>query len=72
MSFPLFPFAYALAELSPLIARWIGGEQGEKMARQAVGLAQSMTGEKDPVKVLGSLKGDPKLRAKFQQALLPI
>lgn len=70
MSFPLFPFAYALAELSPIIGRWLGGEQGEKAARQAVGLAQSLTGEKDPLNVIGSLKGDPKLLAKFQQALL--
>lgn len=70
MVFPLFPFAYALAELSPIIGRWLGGEQGEKAARQSVGIAQSLTGEKDPLKVIESLKGDSKLLAKFQQALL--
>lgn len=70
MAFPLFPFAYALAELSPIIGRWMGGEQGEKVAHQAVGIAQALTGEKDPSKVIGSLKGDPKLMAKFQRALM--
>jgi len=69
MSFSVFPFAYALAELSPVIARWIGGEQGEKVAHRAVDLAQAITGEKEPLKMLGSLKGDPKLLAKFQRAL---
>lgn len=70
MTFPLFSFVSALAELSPVIARWIGGEQGEKMAHHAVGVAQALTGEKDPSKVIGSLKGDPKLLAKFQHSLM--
>lgn len=70
MSLALFPFAYALAELAPIIGRWINGEQGEKVAQQAIGIAQLVTGEKDQRKVIGSLKADPALLAKFQQALL--
>ena len=70
MNFSVFPFAYALAEFSPILARWIGGEKGEKMAHQAVGLAQSLTGEKELMNVIGSLKADPKLLAKFQEALM--
>jgi len=70
MNFSIFPFAYALAELSPILARWIGGEQGEKAAHQAVGIAQALTGEKESSKVIGSLKGDPMLLAKFQEALM--
>lgn len=70
MGISIVPLVHALAELSPVLARWIGGEQGEKVAHQAVGMAQSITGETDPLKVIGSLKGDPKLLAKFQQALL--
>lgn len=65
-----FSIAYALAELSPLLARWLGGENGEKMAQKAVNIAQSITGEKDVSKVIGSLKGDPQLLAKFQEALM--
>lgn len=70
MNFSVFPFVSALAELSPILGRWIGGEQGEKVAHQAINLAQSITGEQDPLKVLGSLKGDPELLRKFQQALM--
>lgn len=70
MSFSLFPFAYALAEISPLLTRWIGGEQGEKAAQQAVSIAHSLTGEKEPVKVLGALKGDPQILTKFQEAVM--
>jgi hypothetical protein len=70
MSFSVFPFAYALAEFSPLLARWIGGEQGERAAHQAVSIAQSITGEKESLKVIGSLKGDPQLLAKFQESLM--
>ena len=70
MSFSLFPFAHALAELSPMLARWLGGEQGEKVAQKAVHLAQRITGEKEFENVIGSLKRDPKVLLKFHQALL--
>jgi hypothetical protein len=70
MSFSLFSFAHALGEFSPLLARWLGGDMSEKAAHQAVSLAHTLTGEKDPVKILRTLKEDPLLLAKFQQALL--
>jgi hypothetical protein len=70
MSFSLFPFAYALAEFSPLLGRWLGGEQGEKVAKHAVEVAQSLTGAKNPQDVLESLKKDPKLLLEFQHSLL--
>lgn len=72
MSFPLFTLAHALTEFAPLIARLIGSEKGEKMAHKVVDVAHFVTGEKDPVKVLQSLKADPKLMAQFQQAILQI
>jgi hypothetical protein len=70
MSFSPFPFAYALAELSPLLGRWLGGEQGEKVAKHAVNLAQNITGAQEQMDVLGSLKRDPKLLLEFQQSLM--
>ena len=70
MTFPIFTLAYALAEFSPLIARWIGGEEGEKKAHRVVDIAHTVTGEKDPSKVIQSLKADPKLIAEFQQSIL--
>ena len=70
MSFPLFVFAQALTEFAPLIARLLKGEKGEKVAHKVVDVAHSITGEKDPLKVLQSLKADPKLIAQFQQTIL--
>lgn len=70
MSFPLFTLAHALAEFAPLIGRWIGSAQGEKVAQEVVHVAHSITGEKDPLKVLESLRSDPKRIIQFQQALL--
>jgi hypothetical protein len=70
MSFPLFTLAQALTEFAPLMARWMGGEGGEKVAHKVVDAAQSITGHKDPLRVLDALKADPKLVMQFQQALL--
>lgn len=72
MSFSIFPFAHALAEFSPLLARWLGGEQGEKAAHQAVRLAQNITGEKKLENVLGYLKRDPQALLSFQKALMQL
>ncbi|MBY0501447.1 MAG: hypothetical protein K2P93_05540 [Alphaproteobacteria bacterium] len=70
MSFPLFPFAHALSEFAPFIARWLGGEQSEKVAHKVVEVAHSLTGEKDPLNVIQALKTDPKLALQFQEAIL--
>lgn len=70
MSFPLYPFIHALTEFAPLIARWVGSEESEKVAHKIVNTAYAVTGEKDPLKVIQSLKADPKLVADFQKAIL--
>lgn len=70
MSFPFLALAHSLTEFAPLIARWMGGEGGEKVARKIVETAHAVTGENDSLKVLASLKADPKLVIQFQQALL--
>lgn len=70
MSFPLFTLAQALTEFVPLMARWISGEGGEKIAQRVVDVAHSVTGEKDPLRVLQSLKADPKLIVQFQETIL--
>src|SRR3990167_8376189 len=68
MSFPFITLGQALVEYAPLLSRWLGGEQGEKVSQKVVDFAQSITGEKDPLKILHSLKADPKLVAAFQEA----
>ena len=70
MSFPIIPLALALAEFSPLIARWVGGDKSEKVAQQIVDAAKTITGQSDPAKILQSMKADPKLVAQFQHAVL--
>ncbi len=70
MNFPIFTLAHALTEFVPLMARWLGGEESEKTAHQVVNIAESITREKDPLKILQSLKADPKLVSEFQQAVL--
>ncbi len=70
MSFHILTLAHALTEFAPLMARWLGGEEGERTAHKVVDVAQSITGEKDPLRVLHSLKTDAKRVAEFQQATL--
>ena len=70
MSFSSIPLVMALSEFAPFIARWMGGEKSEKVAQQLVESAKKITGESDPMKVLESLKSDPKLVAQFQHAVL--
>ncbi len=72
MSFPLFTIAQALTEVVPLLGRWINGEQGEKTAHKVVSMAQSLTNETDPLKILQTLKTDPQLLIQFQQAVLKL
>lgn len=70
MSFPLLSLAYALGEFSPLISRWLGGEESEKVAQKVVDVAATLTGERDPLKLLRKFKENPKTLAEFQKALL--
>ncbi len=70
MSFSMLNLAYALIEFVPFLRRWIKGEQEDKVIQKVVDVAQSITGEKDPAKVLLSLKGNPQLVADFQTAIL--
>lgn len=72
MSFPFFTLAHALAEVVPLIGRWINGEQGEKTAHKVVDIAQTVTGTKDASQILPTLKADPQLLIQFQQEILKL
>lgn len=70
MSFSIFSFAHVLTQFTPVLAKWLGGEQRETVAQKAIALAQSITGEKEMGTVVGSLKKDPKLLLKFQEAMI--
>lgn len=70
MSFPIIALAQALTEFVPLMANWLGGDEGEKTAQKIVGIAQGVTGEKNPQTLLHTLKTNPKLLVDFQKAIL--
>jgi len=72
MPLPILTLAHALTEFVPLIARWIAGEDGEKVAQQVVSAAHTITGEKESFKVLQALKSDPKLLLDFQKVILKV
>jgi hypothetical protein len=65
MNFPLMPLFQGLTELVPFLTRWMGSPWEEKI----VDVAQILTGEKDPLKVLQALKADPHLLIKFQETI---
>lgn len=60
---------YALIDYAPFLKRWIKGDQEESVSQKVVDVARSITGEKDPVKILHSLKSNPKFVADFQTAV---
>ncbi len=70
MSFPILALAHALTEFVPFMAHWLGGDESGKAAHTVADIAQTITGEKDPLRILQSLKENPKLVAEFQQAIL--
>jgi len=72
MSFSFLNLALSLVEFAPLLSRWIGNNPEEKVIHKVVDVARSITGEKDPTRILHSLKADPKLVAEFQTAILKL
>jgi hypothetical protein len=72
MTFPLFAAAIGLAEFAPMIARWLGGDDAEKMASIIVECARRITGHNDPFETLQTLRSDPQALILFQKELLKI
>lgn len=70
MTFSILNLGHALIEYVPFLGRWLKGDQEERVIQKVVDIAQSITGEKDPAKVLQSLKGNAKLVTDFQTAVL--
>jgi len=70
MAFPYMALAEGLAEFLPIIGRWIGGNDGERVAEKIAGVARKVTGQDDPLKILEKLKMDPKLLIEFQHSVL--
>lgn len=72
MVFPLIAAALGLAEFAPVITRWLGGTQAEKVAKQVVEIAQKVTKSKDPLESIKLLHDNVLLVAEFQREVLRI
>jgi hypothetical protein len=61
--------ALGLAQLAPVIAKWIGGDKAEEGARKAVEIAETVTGRKGP-DAIEALKADPNLLLQYQTKVI--
>ncbi|MGL4427043.1 MAG: hypothetical protein ACRCUQ_04745 [Alphaproteobacteria bacterium] len=59
--------ALALSEVVPLIGRWLGNEEGEKLAHNVVNFAKQLTGETEAPSMLKILSNNPDLLLQFQK-----
>jgi hypothetical protein len=70
MALPLISAALGLAQFAPSIARWLGGENAEKVATSVVDLAKKITGEDDSIMMIQALRENPSLVVEFQRAAI--
>lgn len=70
MTLPIFSAALGLAQFAPAIAKWLGGDKAESVAKDVLNLAKHITGEDDPMNMIHALKHNPELLIAFQQAVL--
>ena len=60
--------ALALAQATGLdkrLGRWLGGDKGAEIAGKVVGIAQDITGGKQPAEVLAAIQADKEMAAKL-------
>lgn len=58
-----------LTGLDEKIGRWIGGDNGEAVARQVVDIAQKVTGSTDTEKAIKQIQADPNMLLEFEKQL---
>lgn len=61
--------ALGLAQLAPIIAKWIGGDKAEEGVKKAVEIAEAVTGKRGS-EVIDALKADPALVLQFQSKVI--
>ncbi|GAO98218.1 hypothetical protein Cva_00866 [Caedimonas varicaedens] len=71
---PVIAAAVALAEMTPLISKWLSNSEEsvvgtQKIAQQVVELAKKVTHADHPMAAVQALTDDPKLFIQYQQAL---
>ena len=69
------PITAALGLVSfaaPYVGKWLFGDDGEKVAKQVVDVAQTITGTNSPQDAEAALRANPELLAQFQTHLADI
>lgn len=61
--------ALGLAQLAPVIAKWIGGDKAEEGAKKAIDIAETVTGRKGQDSI-EALKADPALLLQYQTKVI--
>lgn len=72
MALPLISAALGLAQFAPSIARWLGGENAEKVATTVVDMAKKLTGQEDSLVMIQMLRENPGLVIEFQRAVIQL
>jgi hypothetical protein len=57
-----------LCTIAPTIAKWIGGDNAEKVTNDVVGMARTITGADSDEAALTALQQNPELALAFQQS----
>lgn len=66
LALQLLPLIGAAA---PVIGKMLAGDKGEEVAKEVVGMAEAVTGQKGDA-VIDALKADPNLVLQFQQSVM--
>lgn len=72
MAFPVIAAALGLAGFSPIIARWLGGDQAQDVATKVVDIAQKITGTLDPIEAIQRLQQNTDMVSDFQKAIIQV
>jgi len=72
MAFPFVAAAMGLAEFAPAIARWLSGDDAEKVAASVVHSAQRISGTDDSGEMMNHFRTDPAALIQFQKDMLSI
>jgi hypothetical protein len=72
MPLPIVTAALGLAQLAPVIGRWIGGKNAEQAAQKIVTIAQDLTESLDPGTAILRLQENNKLMLDFQKAMIEL
>lgn len=57
-----------ICALAPSIAKWMGGDHAERVTKDVVGLARTITGQSDNQAALAALQANPELAVAFDRA----